>query len=104
VKLRVFEAHEGRCHISGAKIMPGMQWHCDHVIPLIEGGGNRESNLAPALVQCHKRKTASEVARKAKANRLRQKHLGIEKKKKSQWPCGKDSPLKKKLNGDVVLR
>jgi 5-methylcytosine-specific restriction endonuclease McrA len=100
----VFEAHEGRCHISGTKIMPGMQWHCDHVIPLIEGGENRESNLAPALVQHHKCKTTSEVARKAKANRLRQKHLGIEKKKKSQWPCGKDSPLKKKLNGDVVLR
>lgn len=31
VKLRVFEAHGGRCHLSGRKIMPGELWECDHV-------------------------------------------------------------------------
>lgn len=77
VRLRVFEAHGGRCWISGIKIRPGDPWDSDHVLALINGGANRESNLAPALRSKHREKTAEDVAIKAKTARTRQKHLGI---------------------------
>lgn len=79
VKARVFAAHGGVCHISGRKIRAGEPWECDHVIALCNGGENRESNLAPALVEKHREKTARDVAEKAKVERVRKKHLGV-------WP------------------
>ena len=81
VKARVFLAHDGICHISGRKIRPGEAWECDHVKALINGGGNRESNLAPALLEAHREKTAEDVAIKSKVARVRAKHLGT-------WPKG----------------
>ena len=77
VKIRVFEAHGGRCHLSGRKIMPGEAWECDHVIAIINGGQNRESNLAPALKDRHKEKTAEDVAIKSKVARIAAKHRGV---------------------------
>jgi 5-methylcytosine-specific restriction protein A len=47
VRLRVFEAHNGKCHLTGRKIGPADQWDVDHVLALANGGENRESNLAP---------------------------------------------------------
>lgn len=76
VRLRVFQAHNGVCHISKRKIMPGEPWECDHVIPLIQNGENRESNLAPALVSKHREKTAEEVAEKSHVYRMAAKHAG----------------------------
>jgi len=77
VKLRVFDAHGGVCHISGRKIRAGEPWDCDHVQALTNGGENRESNLAPALRDKHREKTARDVAEKKITRRQRTKHLGI---------------------------
>lgn len=77
VRTRVFLAHKGICHISGREIRAGEAWDVDHVIALINGGENRESNLAPALRDKHREKTAQDVAEKSKVERIRQKHLGI---------------------------
>lgn len=79
VRLRVFEAHGGRCWLSGRKIMPGDKWDLDHKIALINGGRHAEDNLAPALRDAHREKTAEDVAIKSKVARIRAKHLGI-------WP------------------
>lgn len=89
VKARVFEAHGGRCHISGRKIGAGNPWDCDHVIALINGGEHRESNLAPALRDKHREKTAEDVAIKSKVARMRAKHLGVWPKSKTRWPTRK---------------
>lgn len=80
VRLRVFEAYGGRCYLSGRKIVPGDKWELEHKLALSLGGENREANLAPALKDAHKAKTASDVKAKAKADRVRKKHLG-------QWPA-----------------
>jgi 5-methylcytosine-specific restriction endonuclease McrA len=105
VRLRVFEAHGGVCHISGRKIRAGEKWEADHVIALINGGENRESNLAPALSDKHKAKTAADVRQKADVARKRQKHLGIKtdsgRKLQSR---GFDKTRRKKLNGTVEVR
>lgn len=82
VRLRVFEAHGGKCALSGRKIMPGDAWDLDHRVPLILGGRHAEDNLQPVLRDAHREKTKADVAMKAKADRMRAKHLGIYPKSK----------------------
>ena len=77
VRMRVFLRHEGKCHITGRRIRAGEAWECDHVIALCNGGEHREGNLAPALSEPHRLKTADDVKQKAKVDRLRKRHLGI---------------------------
>jgi 5-methylcytosine-specific restriction enzyme A len=103
VRLRVFERHGGICYLSGRKIHAGEQWELDHVRALCNGGENRESNLAPALKEAHRKKTASDVKLRAKDDRVRKKHLGI-KSVSRPMPGSKASRWKKKLDGTVVER
>lgn len=94
VKVRVFQAHGGVCHISKRKIMTGEAWDAEHVIAIINGGENRESNLAPALREKHKAKTAQDMAEKAKVYAKRKRHLGVKTKRTiTRW---------RKFNGDIV--
>lgn len=79
VALRVFQKHGGICHISGRNIMPGEPWDVEHVVAIINGGQNRESNLAPALRDKHRLKTAADMAEKARTYRKRKSNLGIKK-------------------------
>lgn len=86
VQLRVFERHGGRCHIAKRKILGGEPWDCDHVIALRdwtgEGHGNRESNLAPALKDKHRDKTAAENRERAPITQKRMSHVGIKRAKR----------------------
>lgn len=75
VRLRIFDAHEGRCHLCSAKINPGTYWQADHVIALCNGGRNSEDNLAPACRNCCYGKTAEDVAEKSKVAKIRKKHI-----------------------------
>lgn len=94
VRARIFSAHGGRCHISGRLIRAGDKWHLDHLVALILGGENRESNMAPALTEPHKIKTAGEMKIKAKIARVRNKHLGIYKPRNiTRW---------RKFDGSIV--
>lgn len=77
VRLRVFEAYGRKCYLSGRPIAPGDKWELEHRVALILGGEHRESNLAPALVDPHKRKTATEMAVKSKIADVAKKHAGI---------------------------
>ena len=95
VKLRVYARHGGICHIAKRKIFAGEPWDIEHVDALCNGGENRESNLAPALRDKHKNKTANDRAIKAKTDRQKKKHLGI--KKQSGW----NKKLKKGFDGVV---
>lgn len=100
VKARVFEAYEGRCYLSGRKIMPGDKWEVEHRIAIINGGENRESNLAPALAELHREKTDADLRLKSKIHRQRLKNLGL-------WPKSK-RPLRSRgfgsSRGSVVTR
>ena len=84
VKLRVFDRHGGTCHLSGRKIMPGEPWDCDHIVALINGGENRENNLAPALRDKHREKTKADVAEKAIIYRKAAKNIGIRRPSRMQ--------------------
>lgn len=76
VLLRVFQRAKGACHISGRQIRPGDKWEAEHIVALHAGGENKESNLAPALVEPHKEKTAAERREKAKIDAVAKKHIG----------------------------
>lgn len=104
VRLRVFEAHGGICHLSGRRIQAGEPWDCDHVVALVNGGEHRESNLAPALRDKHREKTALDVREKSIVRRKRMKSIGIAPKKGRPMPGSKASKFKRKMNGEVVLR
>lgn len=100
VRLRVFAAHGGICWLSGRKIMPSEAWDCDHKIALINGGENRESNLAPALRDKHRAKTKADVREKSETATVRKKHLGIKTKAKGRPMAGTvASGLRHKMNG-----
>lgn len=77
VRVRIFDAHDGKCHIAKRKIKRGEPWDLDHIIALINGGQNCESNMAPALRDKHREKTAADVAEKSRVYRKRAKFLGV---------------------------
>ena len=91
VRLRIFKAYEGCCYLSGRPIRPGEAWELEHKVALILGGEHRESNLAPALSEFHKPKTAAEMKIKAKTDAIAKKHLGI-KRPKQRIPSPPKSP------------
>lgn len=77
VRLRVFERCGGKCALTGRKIMPGDEWDLDHETPLSMGGRHAESNLRVVWRPAHREKTAAEATARAKADRIRAKHLGV---------------------------
>jgi 5-methylcytosine-specific restriction enzyme A len=103
VRLRVFARFMGACQICTRKIQPGDRWICDHVVAIVNGGANREANLHPICSWCDRSvKTPADVAEKSRVYVRARSHVGI--KKKSRFPCGRDGPWRKKVNGQVVRR
>lgn len=103
-RLAIFGKHEGRCHICGDKINSGQAWDVEHIIPLGLGGSDDQDNLAPAHVNCHKGKTATDHGAIAKAKRMRKRQMGIRKEPRNPLNGGRRSKFKKKVNGEVVER
>ena len=77
VRLRILRRYNHRCYLSGREIAEGMAWEVEHIKALADGGENREANMAPALVDPHKRKSAQEAARRAKADRQGERGAGL---------------------------
>lgn len=87
VKLRVLLRFERRCHWTGQPIRAGDKWDVDHVKALVNGGENRESNLAPILRGLpHQEKTAEDRDEADKVRRIREKHYGLRKPKYRPFP------------------
>lgn len=99
VRVRNFDAHNGICHLCSNKIWPGESWETDHVVRLKDGGGNVESNLAPAHKKCHSEKSGREQTAGAKVDRVRKKHLGVKAKKGRPMAGTKASGWKRKMDG-----
>lgn len=86
VRLRVWDRKGGRCHRCGRKIGVGDSWTCEHLVALINGGANRESNLDITCDWCLPEKNAEDVAEKSRVYRIRAKHVGaVEKSKWNKW-------------------
>lgn len=74
VRDRIRLAHPN-CNLCGLPFSGGDKVELDHVVALINGGENRESNLRPVHAKCHQGKTAADVAEKAKVAAIRRKHF-----------------------------
>ncbi len=103
VRVRVFESYGGLCYLSGREIRAGDAWEIDHIVALVNGGENRENNLAPVLASEHRSKTRQDVKAKAKGARVRQKYLGLG-GPRLPMPGARKSKWKKPLNGPAVRR
>lgn len=102
IMVAAFERAKDHCESCGARLTTG-KFHYDHVIPDAMGGQPTLENCAVLCTGCHGTKTRTQdIPAIAKVKRVRAKHLGA--RKPSNWPCGRNSKLKKKINGEVVLR
>lgn len=85
VKVRTFERFKGKCAdctlVICGKLLPAY----DHIVPLVAGGSNRESNLQLLCVPCHLVKTKVDVAEKSQMYHKRVKAVGI---KRKRWSIG----------------
>ena len=79
VKVRIFQAFDGRCSHCTLLIVGKLRPAYDHTIALINGGENRESNVSLLCMPCHALKTKADVAEKAKVARVRKRHIGLKK-------------------------
>lgn len=79
----------------GRPFGPGVTANCDHIVPLIDGGENRESNLQMLCNWCHVEKTSAEATSRAKSRRIRAKNLGF-------GATNRFQPRPGKLTGDPI--
>lgn len=82
VRLRVLLRNDRKCADCGRLIRAGKPWTCDHIIALINGGENRESNLQPLCEFCNPEKNAADQAEKSKTANVQKAHYGIKPKSK----------------------
>lgn len=103
-RLDLFLAHKGRCASCTLPIPPGKGWDIDHIIPLAIGGPDTTDNMQILCRPCHGVKTTKrDVPAIAKVERMRAKHLGAVRSRRSM-EGGRHHNFKKTLSGSVVLR
>jgi 5-methylcytosine-specific restriction endonuclease McrA len=100
---RLWDRQEGKDAITGLPFTASDQVVRDHIVPLIDGGENRESNLQLIALKTHKLKTAREAMERAKVRSVRGKHRGY-KRKPSAFKTNRDGPFKIKMDGTVINR
>lgn len=103
VKVRVFDRHGGKCAHCGRSIYGRLLACFDHIVALINGGENKESNLQLLCSECHTGKTKQDSHEKSVIYKKRLRHLGI-KPKRRLIPGSKQDWRKRKLDGTVVDR
>lgn len=105
VKARIIERQDGICACGcGQPFTAKDPAEFDHVLALILGGENRETNMQGLRPGCHRSKTTADVAVKSRDQRKSKKHLGIAPRSRCPLPGGKASRWKRTVGGRVVPR
>lgn len=106
VKRARWEHCDGKCEGEGCGAdltIPGTRIEYDHHVACKDDGDNSFENCRVLCKWCHAAKTFGPDAEKFKTIRKREKRdAGI--RKRSKFPCSRDSGLKKKLDGTIVSR
>lgn len=86
-RLRIFERDHGVCWHCGVKI-DGVHeaWTIEHIRALGLSGEDEDKNCAPAHEHCRRVKDKDDIARIAKAKRVKARHIGIRKPPTLQGP------------------
>lgn len=110
-RMRVLGNQGWWCANCGVRLADGrtriilLSFEIDHRLPLELGGSNDDANLEALCVPCHHLKTAADVARIAKARRIRRKEAGETRPKRPITGRNlSDSRLRRKMSGEVVPR
>lgn len=104
VRLRVLEKNN-RCCKGCGQSLHGRPWTCDHIIALVNGGENRETNLQPLGTRCcNPAKNRSDVAEKSKSYDKRLANAGIKRAKGRPIMGSKASGWRKRMDGTVERR
>lgn len=94
VKIRVFDRYCGCCADCGRAIRGSLRPEYDHIVAIINGGRNVESNIQLLCHECHRGKTASDVREKSRVQKRKQWRAGIKKKRTiTRW---------RKFDGTIV--
>jgi len=103
VRLRVLERFGRRDYDTGRPIGPADKWDADHLVALVNGGENRESNLVPRLKDKHKEKTRKDVAQKSYNAKVIGRHYGVKAKARKipSRPLGRQPSNTKYINDDM---
>jgi 5-methylcytosine-specific restriction enzyme A len=83
VRQRVRDRDGSICRLCSTIIKPAESFELDHIVALINGGENKETNLSAVHKHCHLAKTRIDVAEKKKTAAMRQKFTG------ARRPAGK---------------
>lgn len=76
LRVRVWQASQGVCHLCGLPVKVGEAWEVEHKKPIWLGGADAEENMGVAHIDCHKGKTKEEAPVRAKTVRIAAKHIG----------------------------
>ncbi len=81
-------------------------WDVEHQIPvaLIGAAAETDDNRRPAHRRCHKVKSKVDAGNLARAVRREARHVGARAPSRTPLPCGRRSPWRKKMTGEVVPR
>lgn len=71
LRAKVFDRDGGRC-VNGCGFDP--KWQHDHIVDLQFGGADTLENSQTLCRHCHGRKTSEAAPKRAKADRLRERH------------------------------
>ena len=84
MRTRIFDRDGGKCCLCGTNIdVPKQKWILEHIKPLWLGGADDEGNMAPAHFHCAIEKTKEEAPVKAKSDRIRARHIGARKRRRT---------------------
>lgn len=92
------------CNLCGLPVYPGDAWDESHW-PIPKSLGGTQTGIAHR--RCNRKDGAKAVTPVvAKVKRIRQRHIGakVQGSGYRPMPCGKRSPWKKKIGGEVVRR
>jgi 5-methylcytosine-specific restriction enzyme A len=95
VKDRIVENQEHLCAEFKTRFTAIDKPIFDHIIPLADGGENRETNLQALSMAAHAVKTKAEASERASVRRKRAKHLGLEAPSKNPLQSRDAPPMAK---------
>ena len=101
VKRRVLNRYGKICQCCFTEIVGHVE--IDHLVALVNGGGNKETNLVPLHPKCHAIKTRRDVWVKALDAKREVKRRGF-KKQRNPMPGSRASGWRKRMDGTVERR
>lgn len=107
VLLRIYAKQNGLCACGCTRVMSFERdvIHCDHIVPLADGGENIEGNLQLMLEEHHRSKTTGENIARGEARTHKAKAFRQHRKPKGRpMPGTKASGIKKSFDGTISRR